>query len=169
MPKEFNVNDLLTKLSANSFLIVTPESKLQVTPGVFLGMPGKFFAFSDVLDAVLKTMYVNDNGNTVVDFETFQKNLKPLDMNEYFGKLESTIKVKDILGINETPAPAQTETPQPQTPQIQEVQQPQTEQTQKTNSSANGKSSTYGKRRYYNRGNYSKRSYKSYPKKSGTK
>ena len=101
MQKEFNVINLLSKLGANSFLIQTQNERIHITPGVFLGMPGKFFLYVDILDTVMKNLYINSKGEVVVDLEDIQKNLNPVDLNQYFTKLESTIQNKNILEINE--------------------------------------------------------------------
>ncbi len=130
MQKEFNVIDLLSKLSANSFLIQTQNERLHLTPGIFLGMPGKFFLYVDILDSVMKNLYVNGKGEVVVSIEDLQKSLNPVDLNQYFTKLESTIQNRDILGINEqkqspisdVKVVENKELPKPETPSIGELE-----------------------------------------------
>jgi len=96
MPKEFNALNLVVKLSTNSFLIQTPKSKMHVTPGTLLDMPGKFFFLVDVLDYIINNLYVNAEGDVVVDLEQLQKELAPLDLNKFFTELESTLGLYPI-------------------------------------------------------------------------
>jgi len=183
MPKEISVIDLLSKLSVNSFLVQTQEERLHITPGIFFGMPDKFFKYSDVLDIALKLATLGKEGVLVVDIVTFKENIAPkaLDMNEFFKVLQSTIKNKDVLGLNESAENAQ---PAQQTP-AQPVQQSpaqsngtevkvESESTPKND--VNNKPKNYSKKTYneykktYNTKNrYAKRTYKNTSKKSGTK
>jgi len=175
MPKEFNVIDLLSKLSANSFLIQTQNERLHITPGVFLGMPGKFFLYVDILDAVMKNLYVNGKGEVVVSLEDLQKSLNQVDLNQYFVKLESTIQNKDILGINEeqkqypisdVKVVENKELPQPTTPTIGELkpkekteQNETTSQNKESGETQQTKSRTYTNKQYsYQKNKYNKNS-----------
>ncbi len=185
MPKEISVQDLLSKLSANSFLVDTITQRFQVTPGIFLGMHDKFFKYSDVVDTALKIINVNQEGKTVVDLEQFVQQLAPkaLDLNEYFKDLEKTIKNPKIFDIELQPQqPKQPETPQTEvkqtnqtqteTVQQSEVKQTETKQ-QPTTKTYSKKYSANGIKKYYSGGKksytYTKKSYKQYNKKSGSK
>jgi hypothetical protein len=174
MPKEFNVIDLLSKLSANSFLLQLENERVHLTPGVFLGMPGKFFLYVDILDSVMKNLYVNGKGEVVVSLDDLQKSLNPLDLNQYFTKLESTIQNKDILGINEekqnpvsdVKVVENKELPQPTTPTIGELEpdnktQPENEK-QITGEIQHSKPNKQHENNYQKNGyikNYTKRGY----------
>lgn len=187
MPKEFNVIDLLSKLSANSFLIQTQNERVHLTPGIFLGIPGKFFLYVDILDTVMKNLYINGKGEVVVDLEDIQKNLNPVDLNQYFTKLESTIQNKDILGIKEekqmpisdVKVVENKELPKPETPTIGELEPKKVnntkeqkseektqKQTYKKKTSANRNTTANGNKKYYNgyKKPYSKPYNKSYKK-----
>jgi hypothetical protein len=184
MPKEISVQDLLSKLSANSFLVDTTTQRFQVTPGIFLGMPSKFFKYSDVVDIALKIMCVNKEGKTVIELDQFIQQLAPkaLDLNIYFVELEKTIKNPNIFDIKveqtntpqtDTKAPETKQTEKNQTqlvPQQTEAKQPSTKSYSKKYSAnsktyGNGKYSAGGKKSY----TYTKKSYKQYSKKSGSK
>jgi len=189
MPKEISVQDLLSKLSANSFLVDTTTQRFQVTPGIFLGMHGKFFKYSDVVDTALKIMNVNQEGKTVVDLEQFVQQLAPkaLDLNEYFKDLEKTIKNPKIFDIElqpqQTKEPETSQTDQTQQTEVKQTpQEPKKTETEQSSTktyskkySVNGK--TYGNGKYYSgtktyskkTTTYTKKSYKQYNKKSGSK
>jgi len=191
MPKEIFVIDLLSKLSANSFLVQTQEERLHITPGIFFGMPDKFFRYSDVLDIALKLATLGKEGVLVVDIEAFKENIAPkaLDMNEFFKVLQSTIKNKDVLGLNETTEPAQPAQQTPAQPTNKETVQPTQQTSAQSNGteakmesenipkrSTNSKPQNYSKKTYngyrktYSTKNgYVKRTYKNTSKKSGTK
>jgi hypothetical protein len=130
MSKEFGVIDLLSKLSTNSFLLQFENEKTLITPGIYLNMPGKFYLYVDILDTVMRNLYVNGKGDVVVSIEDLQQNLKPVDLNEYFTKLEKSIRNVDVLGLNEqkqypvgdVKVVENTELPQPTTPTIGELE-----------------------------------------------
>jgi len=152
MQKEFNVINLLSKLSSSSFFIETGESRYLITPGVYLGMPSKFFRYEDILDTVMKNLYVNGKGEVVVSLQDLQNNLKPTDLNQYFTELENGLKNKDILGINNENSDSETKaeklTQQTTQNDDSEKEEKQTQQPEKQN---------YTKRTYnngYNKGYY---------------
>jgi len=176
MPKEIPLLDLLSKLSANSFLIDTRNESIVITPGVFFGLPGKFFEYIDVVDTALKVMKTDDKGNGTVNMEEFKNAIanKALDLNQYFTSLEKEIPNKDVLGLNksEESKPSnenqQTQPSNNETPQTQPSNKESTQQTQtKPKKAYYGKKTyNYGKKTY---NGYTKKTYKKGIKKSGTK
>jgi len=170
MPQKIPVLDLLSKLSGSSFLIDTRNESIVITPGVFFGLPGKFFEYIDVVDTALKVMKTDEKGAGVVDMEEFKDAIAPkaLDLNQYFVSLEKEIPNKDVLGLNETQQP-QTETAK------QDAKEANTQTTkQKTVKTRPQKAyNKYsGKRTYSGKGKSSanvKGGYKTYSKKSGAK
>jgi uncharacterized membrane protein len=182
MPKEIPIQDLLSKLSANSFLVDTTTQRFQVTPGIFLNMPGKFFSYTDVLDTALKIMTVNQEGKTVVDLDQFVQQLTPkaLDLNQYFKELEKTIKNPNILNIEAvTPQSEVQQTTQSEAQQKKDTPKTETKESTpvKPQNQTYSKKSNYGNGKYYGSGKtyskktstYTKKSYKQYSKKSGSK
>ena len=173
MPKQIPVLDLLSKLSANSFLIDTRDESIVITPGILFGLPGKFFEYIDIVDTALKVMKNDERGTALVDIEEFKNTIAPkaLDLNQYFTSLEKQIPNKDVLGLN-----SENKTQETEVPVTNEKEPSKTETTNQPKEKTSSKKSfkSYNGKRTYS---YSKKanngktynSYKKYSKKSDAK
>ena len=171
MPNKISPLELLTKSSIYSFLIETQNESLLIVPGVFFGMPGKFFTYYDVTDATLKTMRPNEQGIVMVDIDEFKEVLTPkaLDLNKLFLQLENRIENKDIFSLK-IETLENKDLPQPTTPELTELKpvekakeknqeeettkQDQEEETEKKKQTQKPKKQPYIKRDYNGKKNY---------------